>query len=271
MSYQTIELRIEAGVATVALNRPQRANAFNRALWDDVHAVFLAIDKMPAVRVVVLTGNGKHFCAGIDLDSFSEIEGIVSGESCRARAAEGVRQFVLDAQAVFNAVEHCSKPVIGAIAGACIGAGVDLATACDLRYSTRDARFCLKEIDMAIVADVGAIQRLPALIGDGRSREMIYTGREVLGEEAVAIGLVNKAFDSIEALQAGAQEVAHTLAAKSPLTLRGCKQSILYSREHSVEDSLANVALWNAGMLVSEDLQEAVAAQREKRAPVFRD
>jgi enoyl-CoA hydratase len=271
MSYQTVELHIEAGVATVALNRPERANAFNRALWEDLRAVFNAIDKMPEVRVAVLTGNGKHFCAGIDLDMLGEMQNIVASESCHARAADSLRRFVLDLQDVFNSVERCSKPVIGAIAGACIGAGVDLATACDLRYSTRDARFCLKEIDMAIVADVGAVQRLPALIGDGRAREIIYTGREVLGAEAAAIGLVNAAFDSIEALHAGAHEVARSLAAKSPLTLRGCKQSILYSREHSVEDSLAHVALWNAGMMVSEDLQEAVAAQREKRKPVFKD
>lgn len=270
MAYQTVELRIENRIATVALNRPERANAFSRPMWEDVRAVFTAIDKMPEVRVVVLTGNGKHFCAGIDLDMLTEFQGL-TGDGCRARGVDALHHYLLDLQDVFNRIERCRKPVIGAISGACIGAGVDLAAVCDLRYSTRDARFCLKEIDMAIVADVGAIQRLPALIGDGRAREMIYTGREVLGEEAAAIGLVNQVFDTVDALQAGAQEVARVLAAKSPLTLRGCKQSILYSREHSVEDSLAHVALWNAGMLVSDDLQEAVAAQQQKRKPVFKD
>lgn len=271
MTYQTVDLHIENGVANVALNRPERANAFDRALWEDVRAVFTDIDKMSEVRVVVLTGKGKNFCAGIDLSMLAELQGMAGGASCRARAAEALRRYVLDLQDVFNRVERCSKPVIATISGACIGAGLDLATACDLRYSTHDARFSLKEIDMAIVADVGAVQRLPRLIGDGRSREMIYTGREVLGTEAATMGLVNQAFDSIEELQNGVQQVARVLAEKSPLTLRGCKQSILYSREHSVEDSLAHVALWNAGMLVSDDLQEAVAAQQEKRKPLYRD
>lgn len=272
MSYQTIELTIEAGIATVALNRPERANAFNRALWDDLRAAFKAVDAMPQVRVVLLTGNCKHFCAGIDLDMLGEMQSLVGGdETCRGRSSDALRRYILDLQDVFNGVERCRVPVVGAIAGACIGAGVDLATACDLRYATRDARFCLKEIDMAIVADVGAVQRLPRLIGDGRSREMIYTGREVSGAEAEVIGLVNKSFDSIEALKAGALEVARTLAAKSPLTLRGCKASIIYSQNHSTEDSLAQVALWNAGMMMSEDLAEAVVAQREKRQPLFKN
>lgn len=271
MAYRTIELQVESGIATVTLNRPERANAFNRALWDEVRAVFIEVDKMPAVRVVVLAGKGKHFCGGIDLDMLAEIQAIVGAESCRARAADALRDYVLDLQDVFNRIERCSKPVLGVIAGACIGAGVDLAAACDLRYSTRDARFCLKEIDMAIVADVGAVQRLPRLIGDGRAREMIYTGREVSGVEAAEMGLVNRAFDSVEVLLTEVQDVARILAEKSPLTLRGCKQSILYSRDHSVEDSLAHVALWNAGMMMSEDLQEAVAAQQQKRKPVFKD
>lgn len=271
MNLSTVDLRVEAGIATVALNRPDRANALNRALWEDLRSAFQAIDTMKEVRVVVLTGSGKHFCAGIDLASLGELQAQVGNETCRGRASEIVRQFVLDAQDVFNRVERCRVPVIGAVAGACIGAGVDLATACDLRYATRDARFCLKEIDMAIVADVGAIQRLPRLVGEGRAREIIYTGREVNGAEAESIGLVNRAFDSIEALQAGALEMAAVLAAKSPLTLRGCKESILYSQAHTVEDSLQHVALWNAAMLMSDDLQEAVTAQRVKRQPVFKD
>lgn len=272
MPYQTVELHVEQGIATVALNRPERANAFNRALWDDLRQVFKDIDAMSNVRVVLLTGNGKHFCAGIDLDMLGDMQELLGGDdACRGRASDALRRHILDLQDVFNRVANCRVPVIAAVAGACIGAGVDLAVACDLRYATRDARMCLKEVDMAIVADVGAVQRLPRLIGDGRAREMIYTGREVSGVEAETMGLVNKAFESADALQAAALATARVLAAKSPLTLRGCKESILYSQEHSVEDSLAHVALWNAGMMMSDDLVEAVAAQREKRPPVFRD
>lgn len=272
MSYATVELNIEAGVATVALNRPDRANSLNRQLWDDLRQVFKDIDAMSNVRVVLLHGNGKHFCAGIDLGMLDEMNALVSGdETCRGRGSDALRRYILDLQDVFNCVANCRVPVIGAVAGACIGAGVDLATACDIRYATRDARICLKEIDMAIVADVSAVQRLPRLIGDGRAREMIYTGREVGGAEAEAMGLVNRAFDSADEMKAAAFDMARSLAAKSPLALRGCKASINYSQEHSIEEGLAHVALWNAGMMMSEDLDEAVAAQREKRKPVFKD
>lgn len=271
MSYETVDLQVNQGIATLSLNRPAQANALNRTLWEDLRASFSAVETMDDVRVVILTGNGRHFCGGIDLAMLGEITGLVEKHHCRARATEAIRRYILDLQDVFNRVERCSKPVIGAIAGACIGAGVDLATACDLRYSTQDARFCLKEIDLGIVADVGAIQRLPRLVGDGRSREMIYTGRNITGHEAAVWGLVNEALASTDALLERVHEVARGLADKSPLTLRGCKQSILYSQEHTVADSLAHVALWNAGMLVSDDLREASAAAQEKRQPYYRD
>ena len=271
MTYSTVDVRLDGGIATVLLNRPDRANALNRTLWDELRSAMTAVDAMPSVRVVILTGSGKHFCAGIDLEMLTEMKGIITSGGDRGRGADQLRHFILDLQDVFNRVEKCRKPVIAAISGACIGAGVDLATACDLRYATADARLCLKEIDMAIVADIGAVQRLPRLIGDGRSREMIYTGRDVSGGEAESIGLVNKAFESADALHVAVASIARALAAKSPLTLRGCKQSVLYSRDHAVSDSLEQVALWNAGMMMSDDLIEAIDAQRDKRAPIFRD
>lgn len=270
MTYRTIELQLADGIATLTLNRPERANAFNRALWDELRQALRAVEAMTDVRVVLLTGRGRHFCAGIDLDMLDEMQALAGG-ACRGRASEALHRYILDLQDVFNRVASCRVPVIAALAGACIGAGVDLAVACDLRHATRDARICLKEIDLAIVADVGAVQRLPRLIGDGRARELIYTGREISGAEAESMGLVNQAYDSVEELQAGALEMARMLAAKSPLALRGCKASILYSHGHSVEDGLAHVALWNAAMMRSDDLSEAVAAQRERRQPVFKD
>ena len=272
MTFSTVDLQVSAGIATVALNRPERANAFNRALWDDFRAAFKAIASRPDVRVVLLGGNGKHFCSGIDVGMLAEMRDIAAGAGdCRGRGSDALRRYILDLQDVFRQVELCPQPVIVTISGACIGAGVDLATACDLRYATRSARFCLKEIDLAIVADVGAVQRLPRLIGDGRAREMIYTAREVDGAEAEAIGLVNKAFVSEDDMRAGALEVAKVLAGKSPLALRGCKQSVLFSRDHTVEDSLAQVALWNAAMMMSADLTEAIAAQGERRTAIYRD
>ena len=272
MSYSTVEIAVDGAVATVRLNRPERANALNRALWDELREAIKAVDSMPEARVVVLTGAGAHFCGGIDLDMLGALQGTVQqAASDRGRAAEALRRYILDLQDVFNWVERCRVPVIAAISGACIGAGVDLASACDLRYSTRDARLCVKEIDMAIVADIGAVQRLPHIIGGGRARELIYTGRTITGAEAEAIGLVNRAFETTDALQSEVSVIARELASKSPLTLRGCKQTILYSRDHTVAEGLEHVALWNAGAVMSEDLLEAVRAQQEKRKPRFRD
>jgi enoyl-CoA hydratase len=272
MTYSTVELSVDSSIAAVRLNRPERANALNRALWDELRLAFKAVDAMADVRVVVLTGAGAHFSGGIDLDMLASMQGTSHQASAdRGRVAEALRRYILDLQDVFNCVEQCRVPVIAAISGACIGAGVDLATACDLRYSTRDAKFCVKEIDMAIVADIGAVQRLPHIVGGGRARELIYTGRTITGAEAEAIGLVNRAFESAEVLQAEVSAVARELASKSPLTLRGCKQTILYSRDHTVAEGLEHVALWNAGAVMSEDLLEAIRAQQEKRKPKFRD
>jgi enoyl-CoA hydratase len=161
--------------------------------------------------------------------------------------------------------------VLAAIHGACIGGGVDLICACDMRYCSADAFFSIKEIDIGMTADVGTLQRLPKIIGDGMARELAYTGRKVTGEEAREIGLVNRVFASPDALQAGVMEIAATIAAKSPLSIRGIKEMIVYARDHSVADGLNYIATWNAAMLMSADLKEAMMAGMEKRTPKFRD
>jgi enoyl-CoA hydratase len=188
-----------------------------------------------------------------------------------ARGRENLRRLILDLQETFTGMERCRKPVIAAVHGACIGGGIDLVTACDLRYCAADARFAVREIDVGMTADVGTLQRLPRLIGEGMARELVYTGRTFDAAEARAIGLVNRVFDSREALDAGVTEIATAIAAKSPLAIRGCKEMITYARDHSVADGLNHVATWNAAMLISADLAEAGAAAAEKRAPVFRD
>jgi enoyl-CoA hydratase len=182
-----------------------------------------------------------------------------------------LRRLILDLQDTITSVERCRKPVIAAIHGACIGGGIDLITACDMRYCSAEARFSVKEIDVGMTADVGTLQRLPRLVGEGMARELAYTGRMFDAADAKDMGLVNRVFETPDALQAGVMEIANTIAAKSPLAIRGCKEMITYARDHSVADSLNHVATWNAAMLMSRDLVEAGAAAREKRLPVFGD
>jgi enoyl-CoA hydratase len=170
-----------------------------------------------------------------------------------------------------SAIERCRKPAIAAMHGACVGFAIDMSTCCDMRYSTTDAFFSVKEIDIGMTADVGTLQRLPKLIPDGMARELAYTGRKMSGEEAQKMGLVNRCFDNQETLMAGVMQIAQDIAQKSPLAMRGTKEMILYARDHSVADGLNYIATWNAAMLLSDDLQEAMKANREKRPAKFAD
>ncbi len=267
----TLTLSITDGIAEVELARPEKSNAMNRAMWQELRATFHYLDKLPAARVVMLTGAGKNFTAGIDLDMLMNIGAIDAIDKCPARVRENLRLWVLDLQDVISSLEQCRKPVLAAIHGACIGGGVDLVTAADMRYCTLDTRFVVKEIDLGLVADVGTLQRLPKVIGDGMAREMAYTGRPVDGAEAKEIGLVNRCFPTRDAMLEGVRALARQIASKSPLAMRGTKEMIKYTRDHTVRDSLEMMAIWNAGLLVSEDLMEAFAAAKEKRAAKFRD
>ncbi len=267
----TLTLTISDGVAEVELARPEKSNAMNRPMWAELRALFRYLDTLPAARVVVLTGAGKNFTAGIDLDMLMNVGAIDAIDTCPGRVRENLRLWVLDLQDVISSLEQCRKPVLAAVHGACVGGGVDLVTAADMRYCTADARFVVKEIDLGLVADVGTLQRLPKVIGDGMAREMAYTGRPVGGAEAKEIGLVNRCFATRDEMIEGVRGLARQIAAKSPLAVRGTKEMIKYTRDHSVRDSLEMMAIWNAGLLVSEDLREAFAAAREKRAATFRD
>jgi enoyl-CoA hydratase/carnithine racemase len=176
------------GVATVRLERPGAANALDRTLWRELRDTFRALDAEPGVRVVVLAGAGKHFCSGIDLSMLGEIQGMAPDGADPGRAREALRRLILDLQDVLTTVERCRVPVLAAIQGVCVGAGLDLAVACDLRYATPRTKFSLKEVDMGLAADVGVLQRLPRIVGEGRAREMAYTCRDVRGSEAETMG-----------------------------------------------------------------------------------
>jgi enoyl-CoA hydratase len=267
----TLALKITDGIAEVELARPDKSNAMSRAMWHELRATFHYLDKLPAARVVILSGAGKNFTAGIDLDMLMDIGALEAVDKCPGRTREALRLQVLDLQDVISSLEQCRKPVLAAVHGACVGGGVDLVTAADMRYCTADTRFIVKEIDLGLVADVGTLQRLPKVIGDGMAREMAYTGRPVHGPEAKEINLVNRCFETREAMLEGVRDLARQIASKSPLAMRGTKEMIKYTRDHTVRDSLEMMAIWNAGLLVSEDLLEAFAAAKQKRPAKFRD
>ena len=268
--FETLTITLDDHVAVMTLCRPEKANSFNRMMWQELAQAFRELDQMSDVHVIVLAGAGKHFSTGIDLVFLAEIQKELN------QLAEGVRQerlyhLIAGLQNSVTMVEMCRKPVLAAIQGYCLGAGLDLAAACDMRYATATTRFSVREVDLAIVADLGALQRLPGIVGEGIARELAFTGRTFKGDEARSIGFVNRLYGSTDDLRSGVIELAHGLAKKSSLTLRGIKGTLNYSRDHTVRDGLQYIALRNAAMLLSEDLEEAAKAVLEKRKPRFGD
>jgi len=267
--YKAFRVELADKVAQVVIDRPEKINAMNADFWAEIIDVFRWVDDTDEVRVVVLSGTGPHFSSGIDLQLLAQV-GAQLGKDV-GRNAEQLRRKILSLQASFNAVDHCRKPVIAAIQGYCLGGAIDLISACDMRYCSADARFSIKEIDMGMAADVGTLQRLPRIIGDGMMRELAYTGRTLDGAEAQAIGLVNRVYENPEALMEGVNEMARQIAEKSPLAIRGTKEMIRYMRDHRVDDGLEYIATWNAAMLQAADLRVAVAAHMARQKPDFAD
>jgi enoyl-CoA hydratase len=270
MEFETLAVTVEAHIATVRLNRPDKANAMNLAMWHDIRNAFKWIDDTPEARVAILEGEGKTFTSGIDLTMMMGL-GPQIQDDCDGRMRESLRRIILDLQDTLSSLERCRKPVLAAIHGGCIGGGIDLICCADMRYCAGDAYFSIKEIDIGMVADVGTLQRLPKLIGDGMARELAFTGRQVDAAEARTIGMVNRVFDSREALGDGVRAIAAAIAAKSPLSIRGAKEMLNYARDHTVADGLNYVATWNAAMLMSDDLQKAMMASMSKQTPEFKD
>jgi enoyl-CoA hydratase len=267
---QYFKVEIENKVATVAFNRPEKSNALHMPAWTEMKELFNTLSETAEVRVIVLSGEGKNFCAGIDLELLMSVSQYQKIE-CAGRRSEEIRKLVLTLQEAVNAIEKCKKPVLAAVHGGCIGGGVDIIAACDMRYCSEDAYFTIKEIDLGMVADLGTLQRLPKLISPGMVAEMAYTGRKMHGKEAKEIGLVNQSYPSRDELMESTKKLAATIASKSPLSIRGTKEVLKYRRDHSVESSLNYMATWNAAMLLSDDLSEAFTASMEKRSPEFKD
>jgi enoyl-CoA hydratase len=267
-SFETLALTSDEQVVTVSLNRPDKANSMNAALWEEIQSCFEWLDEEPSVRVIILAGNGKHFCAGLDLAMFGGLHGASSDPS---RRAEHLRRTILRLQGNLSAIEKCRKPVLAAIHNTCIGGGVDLVCCADMRYATEDAFFSIREIDIGMAADVGTLQRLPKLIPDGVVRELAYTGRNMSAQEAREVGFVNRVYDDRETMMREVLELATGIASKSPLAVRGSKETLLYSRDHSVAEGLNYIATWNSGMLSEADLAAGLQAQMEKRQATYED
>jgi enoyl-CoA hydratase len=270
MTYETLTVSLTNNIAIIRLNRPEKANAMNLKMWQEIRTAFEWVDVTPEARVAILEAEGKTFTSGIDLQMMMGLGAQIQNE-CDGRKRESLRSIILDLQDTLSSLERCRKPVLAAVHGACVGGGIDLITCADMRYCSSDAYFTIKEIDIGMVADVGTLQRLPKLIGEGMARELAYTARKVDAAEAREIRLVNRVFESREALRDGVLEIAASIAAKSPLSIRGTKEMINYARDHSVADGLKYIATWNAAMLMSTDLQEAMMANLSKRPAEFKD
>lgn len=268
MTLSAFNLQIQDHVATVTFNNPTKANSLELAGWHELRHIFEELDQNTEVRAIILKGEGKHFCSGMDLSVFMHIQKVIES-SCNGRKNEKLRKFVLELQECVSAVEKCSKPVIAAIHGGCIGGGLDIAAACDMRYTVDDALFSIREIEIGIVADLGVLQRLPKIIPAGFVREMAYTGKNVSGKRAAQMGLVNESFESTTHLFDFVNKLASEIAAKSPLSIRGTKEMLNYAQDHTIADGLNYIATWNAAMLISDDMTEAVMAMMEKRKPNF--
>jgi enoyl-CoA hydratase len=266
MADDRIAVGIEAGVAHVELARGDKHNAMDKDMFAAIGDTFRSLGRDGAVRAILLSGRGKHFTAGLDLHYAGQQ---FAPNPDPGRAAEARLRHIEWLQDAFTAVEAARAPVVAAIHGGCIGAGVDLAAACDIRVVSADAFFQIAEVDVAITADLGTLQRLGYLIPQGILRELTYTGRRMEAEEAARFGLANRiAADRDGAIAAG-MEIARTIAAKSPLAVAGAKKSLNHSRGRSVEEGLRDVALWNAATLVSADLNEAIRARLGKTEPRF--
>lgn len=253
-------------IAWLTMNRPEKRNAMGRSFFEELIVIFKEFDADPDVRVVVIKGEGKSFTSGLDL--VEAASGFTGGTGADSR--EILRKMVLEGQESLNLIEKCSKPVIAAAHSHCIGGGVDLLSACDIRIASKDTVFSIKETKIAIIADLGTLQRLPHIIGHGWFRELALTGRDFNAEEALKMGFITRMCEDREALLKEAEALAKEIAGNSPLAVQGTKDVINYSRDNGIYPGLHYVAQKNAVFLLSEDLGESMMAFIEKREPIYK-
>ena len=267
--YTCFDVSVEDHIAHVVMNRPDEFNSMTRLFWKELPEIVKEIDKNAQARVILLTGEGKHFSSGMDLANFSSNGSDKKKDPARMR--ETFYHEILELQDTFTALEECRLPTIAAIQGACVGGGIDMVTACDMRYCSSDAFFKIAEVDIGLAADVGTLQRLPSLIPIAAVRELAYTGRKFDAVEAKTLGMVNEVFESYEELMIEVEKIAQTIASKSPLVTRVIKKQINYARDHSVQDSLDYHAAWNSSLLSGRDMEVAMTSYMNKENGEYDD
>ena len=269
--YESFKLEIESNIANIILSRPEQLNSMSRKFWVELPEILEEVNRNSEIRVLIISSTGKHFCAGMDLSAFDNGVANIPKEKRpdNARIGEALYRSAKELQEYISKLEKIRVPVIAAIHGGCIGGAVDLVTACDIRLATTDAFFCIQEINIGMAADVGTLQRLPRIIPDSKMRELAYTGRRMLADEAKESGLVSDVYNSQEEMVNAAKEMANEIAKKSPIAIYGLKALMNYSRDHTITDSLDFNALWSGAMLSQRDMEEAIKAFVEKREATF--
>jgi enoyl-CoA hydratase len=267
--YESVIVETKDNVAQVTLIGPGKGNAMGPAFWSELPELFAALDADPDVRAIVITGSGRNFSYGLDLPAMGGTLAPVLADGASAGPRTDFHTEVLRMQNTISAVADCRTPTIASVHGWCVGGGVDLISAVDIRYASADAKFSVREVKLAMVADVGSLARLPLILSDGHLRELALTGKDIDAARAEKIGLVNDVFADADASLQAAHATAAEIAANPPLTVRGIKDVLDQQRISAVSASLRYVAAWNAAFLPSKDLSEGISATFAKRPPKF--
>ena len=270
-TFECFDLEIKDKIAHIRLSRAEAFNTMTKDFWNELPEIVRDIDLNARARVIVISSTGKHFSAGMDLSVFAQDGAVTTENADQYVAAERFRSNVKQIQGSFNALEEARMPVLFACQGGVIGGAIDMISAGDIRWCTKDAFFCIQETNIAMTADVGTFPRLQRYIPEGWAKQMAYTGMRLKAEKAKEIGLVNDVFDTHEEMLEHVMGIAAEIAKKDPLTVTGCKTLINYGRDHSTADTLDYIGVWNAGMIPPPRMQEAFKAMAEKRDPEYSD
>lgn len=264
--FQCFTLDTTSGISHIQFNRPERMNSMTKEFWNEFPKVVSEIETAGNTRVIVISSTGKHFSAGMDLSVFEANESLNTKTPLNR---ERLKQLVLFLQSGFNALGNARVPVIAAIQGACIGGALDLVSACDMRYATKDASFKIQEINLGMMADLGGLQRLPNALPDAILREMAFTGDALPASKAQALGFVNDLYETPDELIENVLSVAKKIAAQSPLAISASKEALNFARDHSLADALVQCANLQAAIFNERDLMETMRAKKEKNSPIF--
>lgn len=268
IKFNFFEIEVEKNIAIVYLNKPDKRNAMDWDYWFELPMVIKEIDKNPDIRAFIIAARGKSFSTGLEINDFTErFKDVLRCQTAEER--KNLHQLILDMQEGMNAIENSNKASIAVVHKHCIGGALDLIAACDIRYCAEDASFSLRETKVAIVADMGSLQRLPSIIGKGNTKEMALTGRDYDSTEALKMGLVNKILPTKEDALEYAKKTAHEISENSYITQEGVKQVLRYCEGKSIKDGLDYVAAWNASFLMSKDFLETVNGFKNKTKPVY--